>query len=394
MKQNKMKKIKQIIPLTFVVYFSTTAILIFCGLADSIYLTISHYRNYTDLAYKSFCAVSKALNCDTVAQSPYSVFFGVPLAVWGIIGYIFLSLFLIFIWGKRDEKKRIWTLLYVFSIIFSIISIVLAIASTVYIHSYCIMCVGIFGINFLLMYFTWLIRRRYGASSFIEELKQDGKYFWKVKKKSAVFFLPFLVCVIAVIIFLPHYWEFKVPVGYYNLTVGITDDGHPWIGAEHPVLEITEFTDYLCFPCNKMHFYLRQLIMENPGKIRLIHRHFPMDHKYNFTVRAPFYEGTGELALVAIYATTKGKFLEMNDLLFSLARKRKPIKIKELADKVKLDYRELRASLHNKEIFDMLGIDIWDGYKLGITGTPAYVIDGKVYQGNIPPEIIRRAIEE
>ena len=389
-----MKKKKQIIPLPFVVYFSTTAILIFCGLADSIYLTISHYRNYTDLAYKSFCAVSKALNCDTVAQSPYSVFSGVPLAVWGVIGYSFLSLVLVFIWGKRDEKKRIWTLLYVFSIIFSIISIVLAIASTVYIHSYCIMCVGIFGINFLLMYFTWLIRKRYGVSSFIEELKQDSKYFWKVKKKSAVFFLPFIVCVIAVIIFFPHYWEFKAPVGYYKLTVGITDDGHPWIGAEHPVLEITEFTDYLCFPCNKMHFYLRQLIMENPGKIRLIHRHFPMDHKYNFTVRAPFYEGTGELALVAIYATTKGKFLEMNDLLFSLARKRKPIKIKELADKIKLNYRELRASLHNKEILDMLGIDIWDGYKMGITGTPVYIIDGKLYQGQIPAEIFKEVIKK
>ena len=216
-----MKKKKQIIPLPFVVYFSTTAILIFCGLADSIYLTVSHYRNYTDFAYKSFCAVSKSLNCDTVAQSPYSIFFGVPLAVWGIIGYCFLALFLIFVWDKRDEKKRIWTLLLIFSIIFSIISIVLAVISTIYIHSYCIMCVVVFGINFLLLFYTWLVRKRYGASSFFDELKQDIDYLWKVKKKSAGFFLPFLVCVIAVIIFFPHYWEFKAPVGHYKITVGI-----------------------------------------------------------------------------------------------------------------------------------------------------------------------------
>ncbi|MBU4035957.1 MAG: hypothetical protein KKA35_05965, partial [Proteobacteria bacterium] len=42
---------------------------------------------YTDIGYESFCAISKAINCDTVSQSPYSVFLGVPLAIWGVAGY-------------------------------------------------------------------------------------------------------------------------------------------------------------------------------------------------------------------------------------------------------------------------------------------------------------------
>ncbi len=29
------------------------------GLADAVYLAIAHYRNFTDIAYASFCAVSK-----------------------------------------------------------------------------------------------------------------------------------------------------------------------------------------------------------------------------------------------------------------------------------------------------------------------------------------------
>ncbi|MBU3949567.1 MAG: hypothetical protein KJ826_15285 [Proteobacteria bacterium] len=44
---------------------------------------------YTDIGYESFCAISKAINCDTVSQSPYSVFLGVPLAIWGVAGYCF-----------------------------------------------------------------------------------------------------------------------------------------------------------------------------------------------------------------------------------------------------------------------------------------------------------------
>ncbi|MFV9644862.1 MAG: hypothetical protein ACNYWU_03465 [Desulfobacterales bacterium] len=43
------KKIKQINPLPFPVYFWTIAFLTFSGLADSVYLSISHYSVYTDI---------------------------------------------------------------------------------------------------------------------------------------------------------------------------------------------------------------------------------------------------------------------------------------------------------------------------------------------------------
>ena len=82
-------KTKNNTALPFAVYFWTVAFLTTAGLADSICLAISHYRVYTDVAYSSFCAISKAINCDTVSQSSYSIFFNVPVPVWGIIGYTF-----------------------------------------------------------------------------------------------------------------------------------------------------------------------------------------------------------------------------------------------------------------------------------------------------------------
>jgi protein-disulfide isomerase len=176
------------------------------------------------------------------------------------------------------------------------------------------------------------------------------------------------------------------------LPVGVTQDGHPWIGAEHPILEITEFTDYQCFQCKKMHHYLRQIIMEHPDKIRLIHRHFPLDSKYNFAVKNPLHDGSADLALLAIYASTKGKFWEMNDLLYNHRTSEGPIKIKDFSDKLQFDFQELRVSLHSKQIENILRIDLWEGYKLGIRGTPAYVINGKVHRGSIPSEIINSAI--
>jgi protein-disulfide isomerase len=34
-----------------------------------------------------------------------------------------------------------------------------------------------------------------------------------------------------------------------------------------------------------------------------------------------------------------------------------------------------------------------DGIKLGVTGTPAFLIDGKLYSAQIPPEILSKVMD-
>jgi hypothetical protein len=89
-----MKTARVIKPFPFPVYLWTVVFLAVAGLADSLYLAISHYRVYTDINYRSFCAISRAINCDTVSQSRFSIFFDVPVPIWGVIGYTFFLLFL------------------------------------------------------------------------------------------------------------------------------------------------------------------------------------------------------------------------------------------------------------------------------------------------------------
>lgn len=388
-----MKKAKQTTPFPFPAYFVTVAILAFGGLSASIYLSINHYRNYTDIGYESFCAISRAINCDTVSQSAYSILFGVPVAVWGVIGYIFFLLFLPFAWSKIAEKKRIWLLLFLVSLAFSCISIIYALISTYYIQSYCIVCMLSYGSNFFLLYYVWLIRRRFEKTGILDGLRRDIGFLWNIRKKCVSLFSPFLIGVISVVILFPDYWNFAPPPLSADIPKGITEDGHPWIGAENPELVVTEFTDYLCFQCKKMHFYLRKLVEKNPEKIRLIHRHFPMDHKYNPIVKESFHVGSGAMALLAEYAQTQGKFWEMNDILFNVDRQKDTINIKELAEKVGLDYSALSYSTQNSMIRYKVKHDIAIGIKLGINGTPGYVIDGKVYLGQIPPEILSRVLD-
>ena len=110
-----MKKTKQIIPYPFPVYFWVIMSIAVVGLMDAVYLSISHYRVYTDMTYRSFCAVTKSINCDTVSQSPFAVMFGMPLPVWGVFGYALVILIMGLAKSKTDDNKHLWPLVFMVS---------------------------------------------------------------------------------------------------------------------------------------------------------------------------------------------------------------------------------------------------------------------------------------
>jgi protein-disulfide isomerase/uncharacterized membrane protein len=376
--------------LPFKVYYFTIVGIVAIGLADSIYLSISHYRVYTDMAYESFCAISKAINCDTVSQSPYSIFWGVPVPVWGILGYAFFLGALFLAGQKRAEHKRLWVFLQLTAFSFCLYSVVLALISTYWIHSYCIMCILSYGVNLGLLYFVWIIRKRFDSTRFWTGLKNDFKYIKQLKIKSAaVFGLPILTAC-GLILFLPPYWQLKPIQPDLKIEHGLTQEGQPYLGSSKAEFTITEFIDYQCFQCRKMHFFLRRLIGRYPDKAKLIQRHFPMDSKVNPGVKTPLHVGSGKMALLAIYASAKGKFWQMNDLLFDMAARKKNFNLKEIAEKTGIDQRELAWALNSKKVYQRLALDLKEGGELGLEGTPGFLIEGKVYQGNIPYKVLER----
>ncbi len=83
----------------------------------------------------------------------------------------------------------------------------------------------------------------------------------------------------------------------------------------------------------------------------------------------------------------------MNDALFEIAGQKRAFNTRELAEKVGLNRADLSRGIRDPKIQLKLKRDIMGGLKLGITGTPAFVIDGKVYLGQLPPDIIKKAFE-
>jgi protein-disulfide isomerase/uncharacterized membrane protein len=375
-------------PLAFQAYFIPVLLLAVTGLIVSLYLAHSHYKNYTDLQYQSFCAISNAINCDTVSQSPYSIFI-IPVPIWSLIGYALILWLLPFAWQQKGRDGRMWSLLMLIALAYTAVSIALAAVSAYMIGSYCILCILIYFVNLFLLWYAWLIRRRFDSSGFVDGIRNDWLFLRQYRRKFLSGFTVFSVAVILVIVLLPPYWRLAPEPLSPGMAYGLTTDGHPWFGAEDPEIEIEMYSDYQCFQCKKMHVYLRKLITAKQQKIRIIHRHYPMDDEVNEIVKEPFHIGSGKMALLAIYAASQGKFWEMNDLLFEIGARHKQIDLNRVAEKTGIRASNLVRALKAPVIRKRLKGDVWQGMKLRILGTPSFVINGNVYEGNIPADVLQ-----
>ena len=384
---------KSVSSLPYKYYFFPVLVLTILGLIDSTYLLISHYKNYTDVSYSSFCAISQAINCDTVAQSPWSIFLGVPIALWGITGYILFLTILFLVRENCPQSIVLWKILFSLSLLFSLISLFLGYISATKIHSYCILCITNYCISFLLLFYSWIIIRRFDNYGFISGSKlaiATISRHTRTRFFICLIFATFTCC----LIFFPRYWKYMDSTLREDIQTGITVEGHPWIGAINPVVTIEEYSDYQCFACYKTHFTIRQLILKYPEKLRLVHRHYPMDHDFNPTVvPQPFHIGSGKMSLLAIYAMTQNNFWKMNDALFQLGRTKEPFNTKFLSEKTDIPVWELNAALSHPDLRGALRYDIWSGMKRGITATPTFIINDEVYTGFIPQKILELALE-
>lgn len=380
---------KQNHPLPFLFYSCPSMLLAVTGLASSIYLLLVHYKNYTDPTFSSICAISKAINCDTVAQSTYSILFNVPLALWGVAG--FLSYLVLILLSHRKTNRSLWALIFYIGLFSSLSSLYLGYLSAVKIHSYCLFCITCYLCHLLITFYAFIILQRFNLSYSMRETVRSMKLLTATSFRKAVISVV-SITIIALPFSLPHYWELSSAIHLSpEINKGITDEGNPWIGAAHPDLTVSIFSDYQCFQCYKMHSMFLNLVARFPDKIRLVHINFPLDHKYNPAVSPqPYHVGSGELALLAIEAVAEKKFWQTSKELFAIGRAKGELDINALAEKCNLDRQKMSMALHNPNNIIQLRRDMKKGLELTINSTPSFLINKTIYRGTIPLDILRQ----
>jgi protein-disulfide isomerase len=145
----------------------------------------------------------------------------------------------------------------------------------------------------------------------------------------------------------------------------------PTQGPQDAKITIYAFNDFECPHCQRGAKTLKPLLKQYSGKVRLVFKNKPL----------PFHQHASSAAKAALAAHMQGRFWEYHDLLFENSGKLGEEVFLQLAKELDLDIDQFNTNRNSKTVEDQLNADIAEANKLGLRGTPAFVINGVVVTG-------------
>ena len=99
-------------------------------------------------------------------------------------------------------------------------------------------------------------------------------------------------------------------------------------------------------------------------------------------------------ALAAEAAARQGKFWEMHDKIFANQQAMSPERYVQYARELGLDVERFMRDRDSADVRQRVEADKKESATLGVTGTPAFFVNGKFLSGARPFEEFKKAIDE
>ncbi len=361
------------------------------GLLLTIELAIIFFKvNFNEQFSASFCSVNNLIDCDGVAKTNYSMFLGIPLALWGMAFYL-LTLFLNFVHLIQNKFKN--TIFDVFKnpksyiatlgLISFAISICLATISIFKINKICVLCF----ITYFIDLFIAIIAKS-NKSFFIKDIKNTVLDFIDGVKKYTLLFIAVLIAFVSFVtytsismVFSPQqkiqksFEEFMtMEKNKYAVSGNIL--GNP--NGE----KIYVYSDFMCPFCRVTNIMASKFAHEQK-EIQIIHMNFPLDTSCNQYIPHTVHPGACTLAKYALAAKKQGKYWDMSNLIFD-EHPSNEADILYLSEKLNIDIAQLVNDVASKEVESELLKQIDTAHQKGIYGTPTIVIDDIPYMSAMP----------
>jgi protein-disulfide isomerase len=168
-----------------------------------------------------------------------------------------------------------------------------------------------------------------------------------------------------------------------RVTVG--EANNPAKGPAGAPITVVEFSDFQCPFCARVNPTLAKLQEAYAGKLRIVFRDLPLLN---------IHKNAGHAAEAAHCANDQGKFWEMHDRLFANQAKLAPADLKEHAVALNLDATAFNQCLDSGKYTAEWKRDSEEAGKLGLSGTPAFFINGRLLSGAQPYDAFAQVIDE
>lgn len=161
--------------------------------------------------------------------------------------------------------------------------------------------------------------------------------------------------------------------------------GHPSIGPENAPVAVVEFSDFECPYCSRVGPTLKQLLENYGEKVKLVYRQFPL---------SSIHKNAQKAAEASLCANDQNKFWEFHDWMFENQKKLSVQDLKGAAGELGLDPDDFSACLDSGKHAGQVLTDLREGMTAGVTGTPAFFVNGRPLKGAVEFETLAQTVEE
>jgi protein-disulfide isomerase len=156
-------------------------------------------------------------------------------------------------------------------------------------------------------------------------------------------------------------------------------------GQRSAPVTLVEFSDFHCPFCRQVQPILLQILQKYGTRVRLVYKDMPIDG---------LHPQARSVAEAARCAADQGRFWEFHDKVYANPPDGSAVRLQDYASQVGLDGQRFENCRSSRKYERDVQRDVQEGADLGITGTPAFFIDGRVLSGAQPLETFTRIIDE
>lgn len=161
----------------------------------------------------------------------------------------------------------------------------------------------------------------------------------------------------------------------------LTRSEAPSIGSANPDVTVVEFFDYNCGYCTRALPDI-QNILKTDANVRFVFHEIPILGPTSKTA-----------ALWALAAQKQGKYFEYHVAVMNHKGPKEESELEKLAKEVGLDAEKMKKDAASEEIAAELQKNVEISQKVGVQGTPAFIIGSTFVPGYIGEEGLKQAIE-
>ena len=161
-------------------------------------------------------------------------------------------------------------------------------------------------------------------------------------------------------------------------------DTDPVKGPSTAPIQIVEYSDFQCPYCSRVNPTLDQVKETYGDRVAVAFRNFPL----------PMHKEAPRAGEASYCAQDQGKFWEYHDVLFQNQRAQKDEDLKKYASEVGLDQAKFDECLASNKYADRVEADKKSGEAVGVSGTPAFFVNGVFINGARPFEAFAEVIDD